>query len=474
MIHRNEKINNNLIECHASPQILWELRQKDQACQLLDQLISAENSDKKLINPEHIDWDFLNSKTAHLQTPVDIRNLVAALAANERPSRVNGHSEPATPLHGPSDSKSQNLESLPIYGKWFNFNSIHRIEKQNLPEFFGEKPSKTPSIYMKIRNFMVVVYWRSPRTYLTVTACRRCISGDVNGVMRVHAFLESWGLINLFASPNSSSGFSNEANSLPSFTMHSDSAPKADSRTTKSPAVDLVGRVFETIGVKRQKCFQCQNLIRRVWFVLNEDSTNASEPSKFDSVVICNHCFQNDRYPIFFNKQNWKKQFIGDIAASQLKITDEPKFQIEDKIKLAEFLQTTNLNDLTFATLQQSFPMFTEHELILAVTQLPNEDESTDLQDKVHATKPPLQSLSEIIPSNFESQLAEVKQVLCSQSNSQLVRSQSMAQRARSVERLAQMGQMFARKAEKVSTRLKFFEETEKIIYHEKQNLSLI
>jgi len=31
---------------------------------------------------------------------------------------------------------------------------------------------------------------------LTVTACRRNLAGDVCAIIRVHAFLEQWGLIN--------------------------------------------------------------------------------------------------------------------------------------------------------------------------------------------------------------------------------------------------------------------------------------
>jgi hypothetical protein len=36
----------------------------------------------------------------------------------------------------------------------------------------------------------------NPSVYLSATTARRHLSGDVNGIMRVHAFLEKWGLIN--------------------------------------------------------------------------------------------------------------------------------------------------------------------------------------------------------------------------------------------------------------------------------------
>nr|NVI75764.1 moira [Cucujiformia] len=76
-------------------------------------------------------------------------------------------------------------------------NSIHEVEKRALPEFFnGKNKSKTPEIYLAYRNFMVDTYRLNPTEYITSTACRRNLAGDVCAIMRVHAFLEQWGLIN--------------------------------------------------------------------------------------------------------------------------------------------------------------------------------------------------------------------------------------------------------------------------------------
>nr|NVI75712.1 moira [Cucujiformia] len=75
--------------------------------------------------------------------------------------------------------------------------SIHEVEKRALPEFFnGKNKSKTPEIYLAYRNFMVDTYRLNPTEYITSTACRRNLAGDVCAIMRVHAFLEQWGLIN--------------------------------------------------------------------------------------------------------------------------------------------------------------------------------------------------------------------------------------------------------------------------------------
>lgn len=86
---------------------------------------------------------------------------------------------------------------VPSYSAWFDYNSIHVIEKRAMPEFFnGKNKSKTPEIYMAYRNFMIDTYRLNPMEYLTSTACRRNLAGDVCAIMRTHAFLEQWGLIN--------------------------------------------------------------------------------------------------------------------------------------------------------------------------------------------------------------------------------------------------------------------------------------
>ena len=86
---------------------------------------------------------------------------------------------------------------LPSYSTWFDMNTVHTIERKALPEFFNNRNrSKTPHVYKDYRDFMINTYRLNPAEYLTVTACRRNLAGDVCAIMRVHAFLEQWGLIN--------------------------------------------------------------------------------------------------------------------------------------------------------------------------------------------------------------------------------------------------------------------------------------
>uniref|UniRef100_A0A8C5ECV4 SWI/SNF related, matrix associated, actin dependent regulator of chromatin subfamily c member 2 n=1 Tax=Gouania willdenowi TaxID=441366 RepID=A0A8C5ECV4_GOUWI len=87
---------------------------------------------------------------------------------------------------------------IPSYSAWFDYNwSVKLIERRALPEFFnGKNKSKTPEIFLAYRNFMIDTYRLNPQEYLTSTSCRRNLTGDVCAIMRVHAFLEQWGLVN--------------------------------------------------------------------------------------------------------------------------------------------------------------------------------------------------------------------------------------------------------------------------------------
>ncbi|ODV93205.1 hypothetical protein PACTADRAFT_51821 [Pachysolen tannophilus NRRL Y-2460] len=91
---------------------------------------------------------------------------------------------------------------IPSFAKWFNLDTIHEIEKRSLPEFFSNQSRfKTPKVYKEFRDFMVNCYRLNPIEYLTVTAVRRNLAGDVASIVRVHSFLEKWGLINYQIDP---------------------------------------------------------------------------------------------------------------------------------------------------------------------------------------------------------------------------------------------------------------------------------
>ena len=113
---------------------------------------------------------------------------------------------------------------VPARAHWFSAAAVHPIERTALPEFFPDadadaslssmavdlsssssssssslsSSSSQPSeaAYTRHRNRIIDAYRAQPHVYLTATACRRMLVGDAFALLRLHAFLESWGLIN--------------------------------------------------------------------------------------------------------------------------------------------------------------------------------------------------------------------------------------------------------------------------------------
>jgi SWI/SNF related-matrix-associated actin-dependent regulator of chromatin subfamily C len=118
----------------------------------------------------------------------------APVASEDRVEKTKASIESSAREHLISQSHSI---ILPSYSTWFDMHAVNSIERKALPEFFNSRNrSKTPAVYKDYRDFMINTYRLNPIEYLTVTACRRNLAGDVCAIMRVHAFLEQWGLIN--------------------------------------------------------------------------------------------------------------------------------------------------------------------------------------------------------------------------------------------------------------------------------------
>ncbi len=103
------------------------------------------------------------------------------------------------PLPDPEAFLSMQLKpvALPIFSRWFSFDSINELEKKSLPQFFNSQSLyHTPQAYQKIRNFIIQTWRLNPNQYLTITAARKNVAADIESVVSIHRFLSKWGLIN--------------------------------------------------------------------------------------------------------------------------------------------------------------------------------------------------------------------------------------------------------------------------------------
>lgn len=92
---------------------------------------------------------------------------------------------------------------IPTYSKWFNIDTIHEIEIEFFKEFFNETDYsfKNSRTYKDCRDFMVNTYRLHPLEYLTITAVRRNLNLDIQSIIKIHQFLEKWGIINYQIDP---------------------------------------------------------------------------------------------------------------------------------------------------------------------------------------------------------------------------------------------------------------------------------
>ena len=93
---------------------------------------------------------------------------------------------------------------------WYHPTTISTTEKSSLPEWFNSSaPHRTPATYLSTRNQIVQIYQTQishaattahtgggGQHYLTPTAIRRVVPGDVGSLLRLHTFLCDWGLMN--------------------------------------------------------------------------------------------------------------------------------------------------------------------------------------------------------------------------------------------------------------------------------------
>eukprot|EP00903_Cladosiphon_okamuranus_P012654 g11837.t1 len=93
--------------------------------------------------------------------------------------------------------------ALPMARAFFDFETVSGLEMRMLPEFFtGRSATKTPEMYIQSRNYMVRSYQRmlendaEGQAFLTGTECRRKLAGDACSILRIHDFLDRFGLIN--------------------------------------------------------------------------------------------------------------------------------------------------------------------------------------------------------------------------------------------------------------------------------------
>ncbi|KAI8394145.1 uncharacterized protein BYT42DRAFT_542295 [Radiomyces spectabilis] len=260
---------------------------------------------------------------------------------------------------------------IPSYAAWFDISKIHDIERRSVPEFFNNRnKSKTPTIYKNYRDFMINTYRTNPLDYLTITACRRNLSGDVCAVIRVHAFLQQWGLINYqvdsesrppTAPPNLSEQYKVVKQSLPEtdqdekdgdIHIKSEGA-MSEKLTTDMETSDTKPVSFDDKEIKAQTCVICDDVCSKEQYC----------STKRVDTYVCSNCYLDGKLP----ENHSSEDFVIQLLDKQ----EEASWSEEEERRLKEGLEKY-VDD--WNQIADHVSTRTRDQCVLHYLQLPTED----------------------------------------------------------------------------------------------------
>jgi SWI/SNF related-matrix-associated actin-dependent regulator of chromatin subfamily C len=112
----------------------------------------------------------------------------------------NRHSASRDPLSNGSSGSAptKGCGKVPAAApSWFQADSVSSTEVRYLADFFdGSSKARNFETYMSMRSFMTNLYAQNTSTYLSATDCRKKLCGDAAAVIRIHCFLDTFGVIN--------------------------------------------------------------------------------------------------------------------------------------------------------------------------------------------------------------------------------------------------------------------------------------
>lgn len=223
---------------------------------------------------------------------------------------------------------------------------------QSLPEFFcGKFPHKNPATYLDYRNYIIKLYRESPNAYLSATVCRKNLAGDVCSIIRLHAFLEHWGLINFNVQPHLkptklSLGPGGNLNqnlidlAVKGFIKMSEAealqktfSKQTGSEITNNPTQNVLLIASKKISVltaqKRPACNFCGNICDQAWYSkkpqmnsqINKEDQIMKQVGESDSLhqalrrltqtyILCRDCFSAGNFPKILDAFDFEKQTL--------------------------------------------------------------------------------------------------------------------------------------------------------------------
>lgn len=157
---------------------------------------------------------------------------------------------------------------VPVHSRWFNFDSVHEIERLEFPEL---KDPDFANEYMTIRNLAVKLFRLFPTHPLRVTTICHIHGGNFPLIKRVHRFLSLWGLINFENTLQGESDFTPDGKNF----------------------LDEYSLLFDSRLIFQQVNIQVHHLAMPCTLCKSECSDGHFLSKKYPGIVLCPKCFTN-------------------------------------------------------------------------------------------------------------------------------------------------------------------------------------
>ncbi|ODQ78364.1 hypothetical protein BABINDRAFT_39677 [Babjeviella inositovora NRRL Y-12698] len=258
---------------------------------------------------------------------------------------------------------------IPSYAAWFALDTVHEIEKRSLPEFFAsESHYKNPVAYKEYRDFMINAYRLNPLEYLTVTASRRNLAGDVASIVRVHAFLEQWGLINYQIDPKTrpslvgpqytghfqitldtpqglapllpevkaeaSTEF--QASGFEAATEAKTSSPEADIPLNLELRRNIYDTTADAIALREEDHLRVLGNKSYVCYICGNDATEVRYHNLRSKNVVCLRCFAEGSFPANFTAADFVQLNVTQVQGSNASWTEQEVLLLLEGVEMFE------------------------------------------------------------------------------------------------------------------------------------------
>lgn len=189
---------------------------------------------------------------------------------------------------------------------------------------------------------MIHTYEQNPKQYLTQVACRRNLSGDVCGILRVHSMLEHWGLINCSVHPDTFP----VTVPVPSTTnlQAVQAAMVQPTPPLPPPPANLISRreVIPLSKAAQIVCTACNQACPKLRYVAGASPYSGVQQA--GKLELCANCYAEGKYPTFLSSNDFVKIDLGDDAVLMEEAAGEEPWTEAETLKLLDAIDTIGEN----------------------------------------------------------------------------------------------------------------------------------